>query len=181
MLLSLLSLPACSSQRSVPRGGSLLGGMDASQAGTGGGYWYRAIRLAELTQADVDALYDALASASPPPAEPMSPGEVQTFGVAALPVPTGPRGRLTADSDGDGLVTYQEVLGMYRTGYTRDDILRALEASSDLYLVLDRRDAQRLIDAGLPAQLITRMRTVSSGQRASLAEPRDAASVDTPF
>ena len=187
LTLAALLAVGCSSQRTEPRGGSLLGGLNTSHAGTGGSYWYRAIRVADLSQADIDALYDALAATQPGEVTTVasadaSASDAGVYGYPADASATPPHPQLvTADTDGDGLVTPDEVLGMFRTGYSRAEILRALRESENLYLVMDRRDAQRLIEAGLPRDLVNRMRAVSSGQRADLAQPRDAASVETPF
>ena len=177
LLTLLLLLPGCGSgDRNPPaRGGSLLGGLSGTMAGTGGAYWYRAIQLDDLTEADVAALYEALGVA--PPAEPADAGSEADPTATIVQAKAPP----VADTNNDGFVSLDEVVGMFRTGYTQREIIDALQQARNQYLIINERDADMLIEEGVPAEIVERMQRIDQQQRAALIEAGTRAAVDGPL
>ena len=181
-----------------PSGGSLLGGLRGNTAGYGGGDQFRAVELSRLNREELRALTQALGGfAMGMPADEQydttaaavgeGAGEVGGAGdaVGGAGSSAGVAGRgplLDADTNDDGIVTPDEILGMVRVGYSQNDIVAALERT-DAAFVLTPAEVDQLADAAVPESLIEKLRQVSSQQRARLmaeGRRRAAASVTTP-
>lgn len=182
-LLIVIGLGGCADGGSgaEPSGGSLTGGLSGRTAGYGGGAHFRAVEIARLNREELRSLTQALGGMA------MGMPADAAFEAAAAAASRGEGGAsraplVDADTNDDGIVTPDEVLGMVRTGYSQDEIVAALERT-DAAFVLTPMEVDQLAAARVPASLIQKLRRVSREQRAELVREgraRAAASVTTP-
>lgn len=70
----------------------------------------------------------------------------------------------TADLNGDGFVTTDEVTAMERAGLSDDEMLRRLRATGQIF-DLDRRQHDALIAAGVSRRVVSQMQDINREQR----------------
>ncbi len=70
----------------------------------------------------------------------------------------------TADLNGDGFVTMDELIALHRAGLNRNEIIDRLQATNQVF-ELSSAQRQRLIDAGLSPSLVARVDEVNRSER----------------
>ncbi len=73
----------------------------------------------------------------------------------------------TADLNGDGFVTMDELIAMHDAGLNRHEIVDRLQATNQVFELSDAQK-QRLIDAGLSRRLVAQVQNVNRGERQSV-------------
>lgn len=132
--------------------GALLGGA----LGAGGGYLIGA-NYEKLTGQDDDRedAREAVAEASRDPA---TVADVDNSS--------------TADLNGDGFVTMDELVAMDQAGLSDAEMIQRLEATGQVFVLNDEQQ-DRLIEAGVSAEVVAAMETINQDQRARLLEQRN--------
>jgi osmotically inducible lipoprotein OsmB len=132
--------------------GALLGGA----LGAGGGYLIGA-NYEKLTGQDDDRedAREAVAEASRDPA---TVADVDNSS--------------TADLNGDGFVTMDELVAMDQAGLSDAEMIERLEATGQVFVLNDEQQ-DRLIEAGVSAEVVAAMETINQDQRARLLEQRN--------
>lgn len=78
----------------------------------------------------------------------------------------------TADLNGDGFVTMDEVIAMEEAGLNNERMIDRLEATEQVF-VLNAEQEDRLIEAGVSPKVVAAMETINQEKRKQLLEERN--------
>src|SRR5690606_17364929 len=73
----------------------------------------------------------------------------------------------TADVNGDGFVTLDEVVAQERAGFSDEEIVRRLEATGQVF-ELTQQQREFLIDEGVSARVVNALPNINQAQRQEL-------------
>ncbi|MDN5870851.1 MAG: glycine zipper domain-containing protein [Nitrococcus sp.] len=79
----------------------------------------------------------------------------------------------TADLNGDGFVTIDEVIAMENAGLSDEEMLERLRATDQIY-VLSQQQQEYLVSAGVSSSVVTQMENINQGERERFLAERDA-------
>jgi hypothetical protein len=131
----------------------LLGGLIGGALGAGAGYLIGA-NWDKITGDDDEGAAEAVREAQ---ANPATPEEAR-----AAP---------TADVNGDGFVTLDEVVAQERAGFSDDEIIQRLEATGQVFS-LNEQQKQYLRDNGVSARVVNSLENINREQRNQLIQMR---------
>lgn len=79
----------------------------------------------------------------------------------------------TADLDGDGFVTIDEVIAMENAGLSDEEMLERLRATDQIY-VLSQKQKEYLISAGVSSSVVAQMEEINQEERERFLAEQDA-------
>jgi hypothetical protein len=127
-------------------GNRLLGALLGGALGAGGGYLVGA-EIDKVDRRDREGAVEAVQRAQNNPATPEQA-----------------RAAATADVNGDGFVTLDEVVAMRQAGFGNDEMIRRLEATGQVF-ELNAEQEQYLIGRGVDRPVIVAMREINRAER----------------